>query len=106
VYPAAALDRWQLSPGTSYRTGPQAAVTRRTLVLNLRSRAPWLDLADLVDALGRSDHLIDALTCAILARALLGQPALTEPIPPELQGSAVEEGWIHLPLPDALEQLG
>jgi predicted nuclease with RNAse H fold len=106
VYPAAALDRWELLPRTSYRNGTEAAVTREQLVTSLRHRAPWLEIEEQIPELTRSDHLVDALICAILARALLGRPALTEPIPPELQRSAAKEGWIHLPVPDALERLG
>jgi predicted nuclease with RNAse H fold len=106
VYPAAALDRWELLPRTSYRNGAEAAETREQLVANLSERASWLEIEPQIPELSRSDHLIDALICALLARALLGQPALTDPIPPELQRSAAQEGWIHLPLPDALELLG
>ena len=93
-------------PGSSGERQPAGIATREQLVANLRDRGSWLELDAQIAKRTRSDHLIDALICAILARALFAQPALTEPIPPELQLSAAEEGWIHLPLRDALEQFG
>jgi hypothetical protein len=42
-----------------------------------------------------SDHLLDALICALLGQAsVLGR---VEPIPLELRELARAEGWIHLP---------
>ena len=105
VYPAAALDRWGLLPRTSYRNATDAASTREGLIGNLRRRARWLDTGSHIAELVRSDHLIDALTCAILARALTSRPTLTEPIPPAMRRHAEAEGWIHLPRQDALERL-
>lgn len=105
VYPAAALDRWGQLPALSYRSGTDAERTRETLMTGLGHRAPWLDIDEHATVLVRSDHLIDALVCAILARALTSRPSLTDPIPTAHRSHAEREGWIHLPLRDTLERL-
>jgi hypothetical protein len=102
VYPAAALKRWEL-PHKGYKTGSHATATRAVIVDGLVARARWLDLQTQRPALVGSDHLLDALLCAILARAI--RQSLSEPIREEQRPSAQREGWIHLPLTDALERL-
>jgi hypothetical protein len=44
---------------------------------------------------GNSDHLLDALICALLAQA--SALRRVEPIPLKLRELARAEGWIHLP---------
>jgi predicted nuclease with RNAse H fold len=43
------------------------------------------------------EDVFDALVATVTARAVA--VGATEPIPPELMDLAIEEGWIHLPLP-------
>ncbi len=59
-------------------------------------RAPWLHLSSEHErACIDSDDCLDALVCAIVARA--AERGLTEKPPPELKDEAEREGWIHLP---------
>jgi hypothetical protein len=102
VYPAAALKRWEL-PHKGYKTGNHAAATRTLIVDGLAARARWLDLRTSRTNLIGSDHLLDALLCAILARAI--RQSLSEPIREDQRPGAEREGWIHLPVTDALERL-
>lgn len=112
AYPDAALRRWLpdawLGPKPdSYKGDAQSAAARRELLL-----------AGLVDGLGqgfvisedqraacvRSDDVLDALVCALLARAV--QLRLTlRPQPGEENQRAQREGWIHLPDPGSLGAL-
>ena len=63
----------------------RSGATRAWLALDARTRA----------ALAASDHLLDALVAALVARAqLLGR---TVPIPDDALPAARAEGWIHLP---------
>jgi predicted nuclease with RNAse H fold len=91
VYPAAALRRWAL-----WRPGKKDHDVRAGLLADLRVAAPWLDLDAGAAALcARSHDALDALVCALVARAVaLGQT--TGPKPQDAEAAAVE-GWIHLP---------
>jgi len=92
VYPAAALRHWQL-PYRGYK-GPANRSARDGLVDGLRAQAPWLDLGEHAGACRSSDHALDAVLCALVARAVaLGA---SEPAGPH-QPTAAVEGWIHVP---------
>ena len=103
AYPAAALAIWGL-PSSRYK-GKEFAKERQQLFEALQEKThAWLRL----DALGcstccASDHALDSLVAALIARAAaLG---LCEPPPPEHAAVAAREGWIALPTPDALDRL-
>lgn len=91
TYPAAALRLWQL-PSRGYK-GTAGAAVRAGLVAALLDRLPGLDVAGHRDLLVASDHALDALVCALLARAV--RLGLTEA--PSDSAAAGVEGWIHLP---------
>jgi len=113
TYPDAALrswlpDAWTVARGSSYKGDGAAAIARRELLTGA-----------LLDALGdgfvlspphraactASDDCLDALACALVARAAdLGQTRL--PQPGEQERLAEAEGWIHLPSRPASELLG
>ena len=97
AYPAAALLLWGL-PRERYKTDP---ATREDLLVALESAAPWLSWEPGArDACVDSDDALDAVLCALIARAAaLG---LTEPPPTEDLRLARTEGWIHLPDPGSL----
>jgi hypothetical protein len=99
VYPAAALRIWGFS--TRGYKGPRGGAARQTMLSALTGT---LDLSE--DAHGacvRSDHALDALVCALVARcAVVG---LCDPVPPEQRAAAEVEGWIALPRADALALL-
>ena len=100
AYPAAALLLWDL-PRDGYKTDPAA---REDLLAVLEERAPWLAWEPGArEACVESDDALDAVLCALVARAAaLG---LTEPPPPEHRDLARVEGWIHLPRKGRLGQL-
>lgn len=100
AYPAAALLLWEL-PRDGYKTDPAA---REELLAALEAAAPWLDWEDGArEACVESDDALDAVLCALIARAAaLG---LTEPPPPEDRELARIEGWIHLPRKGGLGEL-
>ncbi len=103
AYPAAALAIWGL-PSRKYK-GPKGAEVRAALFAQIQRRTQsWLRLDALV---GRtccdSDHALDALVCALVARAAALR--LCERPPVEHAAAAAREGWIALPPPDALDRL-
>jgi predicted nuclease with RNAse H fold len=103
AYPAAALAVWGL-PSRGYKDAKGAAV-RESLVAQLQQRTHgWLRLDLLVEKACRaSDHELDALIAALIARAAaLG---LCTPPPPALAEIASREGWIYVPAADALDRL-
>jgi predicted nuclease with RNAse H fold len=103
AYPAAALAVWRL-PSRGYKDAKNAEA-RTGLVAQLRQRTRgWLRLDPAVDkACCASDHELDALIAALIARAAaLG---LCTPPPPALAEVAAREGWIFLPSADALERI-
>jgi hypothetical protein len=103
AYPGAALEVWGL-PSRGYK-GTKGAAIRAGILAELERRTgAWLRL----DAITRqsccgSDHALDALVCALIARA--AKLGLCQR-PPEIQAErASREGWIALPGVDALDQL-
>jgi hypothetical protein len=97
VYPAAALRQWSLDARGYKGSKPDKLEKRAALVRALAAAtASWLALDELLlDRLRASDHLVDALICAIVGRAV--QIGVTLPIPEGLRQLAAAEGWIHLP---------
>ncbi len=91
TYPAAALRTWGL-PHRGYK-GAANQVARDAIVDGLLASAPWLDLGAHAPAVRGSDHVLDAVLCALVARAR--QRGFTEP--PTDIGLARREGWIHVP---------
>lgn len=91
TYPAAALLTWGL-PHRGYKgAGNQTA--RDAVIDGLLASAPWLDLGTYAEVVRGSDHALDAILCALVARAR--QRGLTEP--PVDVDLARREGWIHVP---------
>jgi len=105
VYPAAALFVWGL-PYRRYKGAlPDRRETRHALVDQLRARAPWL-VATRDEDWGRireNDHELDALIAALVAHAKAR--GLCNEDYDEMSANARSEGWIALPLPDALDHL-
>ena len=94
VYPAAALTQWGLTSrrykGTAHR-GPREALVDALLVA-----APWLDLGAHEALCRANDDALDAVLCALVARAVaLDQTA--GPVGVVDVAAASSEGWIHVP---------
>ncbi|MEV4802409.1 DUF429 domain-containing protein [Nonomuraea sp. NPDC049421] len=93
VYPAASLKLWGL-PHQGYKRSRNLS-SLNTLVDRLKSSAPWLDLASFEPLCRKSDDALDAVICALTARAAaLGK---TTTPGPEESATAATEGWITLP---------
>lgn len=111
VYPAAALRSWQINPGTSgdpgtYKGDSDAARTRREWVLEQINHhtSSWLEVHPKVNVVCiDNDDCLDALICALIARA--ADRDLLEPVI-DPDGLASSEGWIRLPKPASLALLG
>jgi predicted nuclease with RNAse H fold len=104
TYPAAALRQWGLLParGVRYKGGAresregEAAMRSAMLDEIETSSASWLDVDEaLHGAARRSDHVFDALICALVAAAAKAQ--LTHVPPSKEREAARREGWIHVP---------
>lgn len=93
VYPAAGLKKWGLHH-RKYKGKKNSAVLGE-LVAHLRDKLPGLDLGEHEALCRRSDHALDAVVSALLARAvLLGHTK--QPTAHDLP-LAVREGWIAIP---------
>lgn len=106
AYPAAALSMWGI-PREGYKDADSAGVTRRRAMLDALAGASgreWLRMTDEVrERYVATDHALDALVCALVARAaMLG---LVDEVPPDDIGAARAEGWIAVPRPDSLRGL-
>jgi len=101
VYPAAALQLWGLDDGrTSYKRGAGAPAARAAIAERLASA---VDLAAHRDACAACDDVLDAVVCALVARA--AADGLTDAPPPEHAEDAAVEGWIHLPRAGSFDRL-
>jgi hypothetical protein len=103
VYPAAALRRWGFDPG-GYR-GKKGEEKWHALTVALLSRTnKWLRVSGVQqETCFRSDHSLDALVSALVARAsAIGQ---TEPVPVSSRNRARTEGWIALPFSQSIDRL-
>lgn len=91
VYPAAALKLWGLSHRSYKRR--EGIEARDQLVTALLSSAPWLDLGQFESLCRASDDALDAVLCALVARAAAaGATEVSRDV-----ALARREGWIHLP---------
>lgn len=106
VYPAAALFVWDL-PYRGYKGhGIEQRAVRQDLLRRLREQtSPWLD-GDAADwsAVEESDHVLDALIASLVARAK--HRGLCVESAGAQSDTARREGWIALPLNNALPRLG
>lgn len=94
TYPAAALRLWGM-PHQGYK-GARNSGSLDQLVDAVRTAAPWLDLAGFDGLCRRSDDAVDAVLCALVARAAaLG--AVAGPDGDAEILAARSEGWIVLP---------
>jgi predicted nuclease with RNAse H fold len=89
VYPAGALRSWGM-PATGYK-GVAGAGVRAVIVRAIQQE--WLSVDEA--ALMKRDHNLDALICALVARAVA--TGRTQQPRPEQAGAAAREGWIHIP---------
>ena len=96
VYPAAALRRWDIE----HKGYKREALVRERIVDDLGIVGLELDASRA--ALVADHNQLDALLCALIARAVA--VGLTEP--PEDDDVIAREGWIELPLPGSLAELG
>lgn len=106
AYPSASLAIWGI-PREGYKAEGAAARSVRRSILTAIERAGsegWLRWApDARERCAATDHALDALVCALVARAaLLG---LVEPVSGEDAEAARAEGWIAVPRPDGLKSL-
>jgi predicted nuclease with RNAse H fold len=103
AYPAAALRAWGFKPGRYKEAGGRE--TRALLVSELVERCtPWLSLSeDCIVMCEVSDHALDALICALVARA--SAIGATRDVPDGLRARALREGWIHIPTEDSWTRL-
>lgn len=104
VYPAAALFVWDL-PYRGYKgLDPVNRRVRHELISGLRTATPWLSASEAGWAvIGENDHLLDALIASLVARAKAC--ALCKESEASNSDNALREGWIALPVPDALSRL-
>lgn len=97
VYPAAALAVWGVDP-TGYKGPSPQARQRRASVLAAVARRAGLGVSgEVADAVTTSDHLLDAVVCAVVARAVVD--AGTVAAAARDVERARREGWIHVPDP-------
>jgi predicted nuclease with RNAse H fold len=101
-YPSAALYRFGFDR-SEVRGAKTDVDVRARLLAGILAQAIWLALTDdEQETLVEVGDSFDAFVAALVARAAaLG---LTDPAPPELT-VARSEGWIHLPVPNALTRL-
>ena len=93
VYPAATLRALRLSD-TGYKGGKEEALSARGSIL--RSLVGEVSIsAPLVERCRESDHVLDAVLCAVAGFDFLGGPA----IPPNDLALAQREGWIWVRRP-------
>lgn len=110
TYPDRAIRAFGLWPShlperATYK-GRGAAEVRRAIVQRLHERAPWLAMSDDdVELCVATDDALDAVMCALVARAVERQHLVHE-IPADDLPFARREGWIRLPASEhALEEL-
>ncbi|MGH2954090.1 MAG: DUF429 domain-containing protein [Solirubrobacterales bacterium] len=104
VYPAGALSQWGL-PFAGYKRGA-GRDTLKSLTRSLLAKLPDLRLTpERRAACETSDHCLDALVCALVARATALGLTLS-PRTDEERERAPREGWIHLPAEGSLAELG
>jgi predicted nuclease with RNAse H fold len=93
VYPAAALRIW--GPASRSYKGTRNKAALGLLVDELRTALPDLAWSGHEALCSRSDDALDAVVCALIARA--AHLGLTSGPPDHLSIRAATEGWIRLP---------
>jgi hypothetical protein len=106
AYPAAALAMWGI-PREGYKKADEVAKGVRQVMLGAILRGVgdgWLHGAPgVLELYTATDHALDALVCALVARAaMLG---LVDAVPTDDREAARAEGWIALPRADSLRSL-
>ena len=106
AYPAAALAMWGI-PREGYKKADEAANGVRRSMLDAIQRAAgdgWLrGSPDALAQYATTDHALDALVCALVARAaMLG---LVDAVPTDHRDAARAEGWIAVPRVESLRSL-
>lgn len=107
TYPDPAIRKFDLWPAgaakrASYKRG--AREVREGILVRLDDSASWLALSDEDrQACIDFDDCLDALICALVARA--AERTKTIDPPDALVDEAAVEGWIHLPQPGCLSEL-
>jgi len=108
VYPDPALRYWtnhapeSLAPRETYK-GAAAAERRTALLAAIRAQLPIDDPDDRLEKVALEDDYLDALVCALVARA--AELGVTHEPETKLERERAQvEGWIHLPS-DRLELL-
>ena len=112
AYPDAALRCWLPAVWTkaredSYKGGGESARARRERLVSalLTELGPAFEIAaEPRQACARSDDCLDALVCALLARAASRHDTITAESSEERR-VARTEGWIHLPRSGSLDRL-
>jgi hypothetical protein len=99
VYPDPALRIWiedsEASLGKDTYKGADRSSVRVALLSAIQAKLPIVDPDDRLTMIDREDDYLDALLCALVARAV--ELGLTDaPTPAQLSLARVE-GWIHLP---------
>ncbi len=103
VYPAAALARWEL-PHKGYKgVKPPAPAMRERIRNALVRRASLAPDERLTGQCVASDHCLDALVCALVARAAYLRLTESPRGPAEVIS---REGWIELPTRGSLDVVG
>jgi predicted nuclease with RNAse H fold len=93
VYPAAALKVWR-QRYQSYK-GRTGVIMRAIMLDDIKESAPWLNTNGFEADLVKSDHVLDALICAFVARAAATGRG-TQPTDDQ-RARARREGWIVVP---------
>ncbi|GAA2486753.1 DUF429 domain-containing protein [Streptomyces longisporus] len=97
VYPAAALRRWGIRPVRSYKSATSEAREVREHIVLAVGEGLGVALPEPVRSTCTDSHdHLDALLCALVARAVLvGDTRWPETA--QERAAAGQEGWIHLP---------
>lgn len=106
AYPAAALAMWGI-PRDGYKKADEAATGVRQAMLDAIQRAVGdgrlRGAPGVLEQYAATDHALDALVCALVARAaMLG---FVDAAPTGDRDAARAEGWIAVPLVDSLRSL-
>ncbi|GAA3847263.1 DUF429 domain-containing protein [Streptomyces coacervatus] len=97
VYPAAALRLWGIRPARSYKNATAEARAVREHILQAVEAGLALAVPEPVRSTCADSHdHLDALVCALVARAVLVGDTRWPGTPAERM-AARQEGWIHLP---------
>lgn len=103
VYPSIALRQWGYPP-RGYKGKKGSAVREEIVFRFLAETSEWLAISPTVrERCAVSDHALDALVAALVARAAAIDLVLA--IPPTFTEEAIREGWIAVPTLGSLNLL-